>query len=432
MEVTVSPVCGLRGSLSVPGDKSISHRGLILGAMARGRCVIRGAAPGADVGSTRECLERLGVSVSGGPGSISPCLVLSGPAWVIAPAACLDAGNSGTTMRLLAGALAGRRGSYVLSGDASLSARPMQRVAVPLRQMGATVELGERGTPPIRLSGGDLRGIAYDMPVASAQVKSAILLAGLQADGPTTVTEPGQSRDHTERFLSWLGLPLRTARGSVTLGAGRHLPLPAFTLDVPGDFSSAAFWIAAASLVPGSDLTVENVGLNPSRTGFLQVLAAMGAAVEADPDPGATGHPEPIGSVRVRSADLQGTEVAGAVVANAIDELPVVAVAATQAEGTTVIRDAAELRVKESDRVAVLARGLRELGADVEEAADGMVVHGPTRLRGGTVDAGGDHRMALAFAVAAMVATGPVTILGWESTTISYPGFLDDLAKLSR
>lgn len=427
MDVVVAPVAALRGSVTVPGDKSISHRGLMLAAMARGRSVLHGLSPGADVASTLACLRALGLGEpqGGGPGEVR----IDGLAWQLPGTAALDAGNSGTTMRLLAGAVAGRPACCVLTGDPSLSRRPMGRVAIPLRQMGATVLLGEEDRPPVRVQGGHLHGIEYRMPVASAQVKSAILLAGLQASGGTTVVEPAPSRDHTERFLQWLGVPVAREGSSVVLAPGPHLPLPAFVLRVPGDFSSAAFWVVAALLVPGSEVILTGVGLNPTRTGLLEILALMGASVGAE----STGDaPEPVGTLRIRACALRGADVAGPVVANAIDELPLVAVAATQAEGVTTIRDAAELRVKESDRVAVLAAGLRALGADISETPDGMVVRGPARLHGGAVDAGGDHRMAMAFAVAALVASDPVTIAGWESTAISYPGFLDTLGVLAQ
>jgi len=427
MDVTLSRVDRLEGNLAVPGDKSVSHRALIFAAMAAGRSVIRGAAHGADVASTAASLARLGLDVPAG--SVPRLLSVEGLGWEVARDADLDAGNSGTTMRLLTGALAGRPGRFVLSGDASLSSRPMERVASPLRRMGASVSLAKGGRPPIQVEGRPLHGIAYDIPIASAQVKGAVLLAGLQAEGPTSVAEPGVSRDHTERMLAWLGLPVTIAPGTVTLGAGKHLPLPAFELDVPGDFSSAAFWVVAATLVPGSQVCIEGVGVNPSRTGLLEILASMGAEVEVIPQ---AAEPELIGSLRARSAGLRGVRVSGGVVARTIDELSLVAVAATQAEGVTTIRDAAELRVKESDRLAVLASGLRELGADVEEAPDGLSVRGPTPLSGGRVESAGDHRMAMAFAVAAMIASGPVTIGGWEGTAISYPGFLDDLAGLAR
>lgn len=423
--MTVAPVQRLQGTLAMPGDKSISHRALILAAMAQGTSVVRGAATGADVASTLACLGRLGLAV---PDGVEPELALGGLGWQVRSGAELDAGNSGTTMRLLAGALAGRAGSFVLTGDASLSRRPMERVALPLRRMGAGVTLGPGGRPPVTVQGGPLVAIDYEMPVASAQVKAAVLLAGLQAEGTTTLREPGPTRDHTERFLAWLGVPVTAGAGCVSVPGG-GLPLPAFQIDVPGDFSSAAFWLVAGLLVPGSEVAVTGVGVNPTRTGLLGILASMGGVVSViEAGPG----PEPTGTLRVAASALRATEVSGPVVANAIDELPVVAVAATQAEGTTVIRDAAELRVKESDRLAVLAAGLRALGADVEEAPDGLAITGPTPLRGARVDSAGDHRMAMAFAVAALVASGPVTIAGWEGTTISYPGFLDHLAVLTR
>lgn len=426
MDVTVAPVERLRGTLAVPGDKSVSHRALILAAMASGRSVVRGAAPGADVASTKDALGRLGLDVA--PGPVPPVLAIQGMGWNVAPRADLDAGNSGTTMRLLTGALAGRPGRFVLSGDASLSSRPMERVASPLRRMGASVTLGANGRPPVNVEGRSLTGIDYDLPIASAQVKGAVLLAGLQAEGPTRVAEPGASRDHTERMLAWLGLPVTIGPGKVSLAAGAHLPLPAFELEVPGDFSSAAFWVVAATIVRGSEVCIERVGVNPSRTGLLEVMGAMGAEVEVTP---LVAEPELIGSLRARAAPLRAGRAAGGVVARTIDELPLVAVAATQAEGITRIRDAAELRVKESDRLAVLAVGLRALGADIEEEPEGLTIRGPTRLRGGRVESAGDHRMAMAFAVAAMVASDPVTVGGWEATAISYPGFLDDLALLA-
>lgn len=430
MDVIIRPAEHLRGTVEVPGDKSVSHRALILAAMASGKSTIRGLATGADVASTRDCLARLGLAVP--DGMLPPSLEVEGLGWQVASEAELDAGNSGTTMRLLAGALAGRPGRYRLSGDASLTARPMERVAVPLRAMGAEVSLGERGRPPMLVRGGGLRGVEYALPVASAQVKGALLLAGLQASGETRASEPGDSRDHTERLLAWLGVPVRIGDRSVSVVGGSHLPLPPFALDVPADFSSAAFWLTAGTLVPGSEVRVSGVGINPSRTGLLDVLASMGAPVSVSAE---TRVPEPAGSIVVRSGsrvELAAVEVGAELVARTIDELPLIAVAATQAEGETVIRDAAELRVKESDRLAVLATGLRALGATIEEAPDGLVITGPTRLSGGRVDAHGDHRMAMAFAVAALVASDPVKVVGWESTEISYPGFLIDLAELVR
>ena len=426
MDHTLEPAGPLRGTLRVPGDKSISHRALIFGAMSHGRNQIRNCAPGHDVASTAAALETLGVGVSlGAHGEIE----VQGSGWHMPARADVDAGNSGTTIRLLAGAVAGRPGPCIFRGDASLSRRPMDRVAEPLRRMGARVDLTEGRFPPFTVAGGGLAGIEYELPVASAQVKGAVLLAGLQAAGATAVVETHPSRDHTERLLAWLGLDVGIAHGRVELkGVPDRLPLPAFDLDVPGDFSSAAYWLVAACVTPGSDVRIEGVGLNPSRTGLLEVLAAMGAAIEVEPGPPGA---EPSGTIRARFGPLGAATVGGDLVPRIIDELPLVALAATQAEGSTTIRDAGELRVKESDRIHSVAVGLRVLGAEVEELPDGMVVTGPTPLRGARVDSRLDHRLALTWAVASMAAGEPVIIEGWESTQVSYPGFEEAIARLA-
>jgi 3-phosphoshikimate 1-carboxyvinyltransferase len=425
MDHALEPAGPLRGALRVPGDKSISHRALIFGAMSHGRNRIRNCAPGQDVASTAAALETLGVGVSlGAPGEIE----VQGSGWHMPARADVDAGNSGTTIRLLAGAVAGRPGPCTFRGDASLSRRPMDRVAEPLRRMGARVDLTEGRFPPFTVAGGGLAGIEYQLPVASAQVKGAVLLAGLQAAGATAVVEAHPSRDHTERLLAWLGVDVGIAHGRVEIkGVPDRLPLPAFDLEVPGDFSSAAFWLVAACLTPGSDVRIEGVGLNPTRTGLLDVLAAMGAAVEVEP--GLQGA-EPAGTIRARFGPLGAATVAGDLIPRIIDELPLVALAATQAEGSTTIRDAGELRVKESDRIRSVAEGLRLLGASVEELPDGMVVTGPTPLRGARLDSRLDHRLALTWAVASMAAGEPVIIEGWESTHVSYPGFEGAIARL--
>jgi 3-phosphoshikimate 1-carboxyvinyltransferase len=427
MDHTFRPAGPLRGTMRVPGDKSISHRGLILGAMSHGRVRIRNCAPGADVASTASALETLGVDISVGPqGEFE----IQGTGWHVPAGTDIDAGNSGTTIRLLAGAVAGRTGPCTFRGDASLSRRPMGRVAEPLRRMGATVVLAEGGTPPFTVSGGSLHGIEYELPVASAQVKGAVLLAGLQAEGATAVIETHPSRDHTERLLSWLGIEVGSSKGRVELeGVPGRLPLPAFDLEVPGDFSSAAFWLVAACLTPGSDVTIEGVGLNDTRTGLLEVLAQMGASVEVEPGPSG---PEPSGSIRVRAGALGPATVEGDLVPRVIDELPLVALAATRAEGTTVIRGAAELRVKESDRIHTVAEGLRALGGSVEELPDGLVVTGPTPLRGARLASHRDHRLALTWAVASLAAGEPVIIEGWEATGVSYPGFEEGIARLTQ
>lgn len=429
MEQKIEPSGPLKGTLAPPGDKSVSHRALILAAMAKDVCEIKGLAPGEDVASTARCLSDLGSPFEKIDSRPSRGTVRAGGiAWQFeTESAALDSGNSGSTMRLLAGALCGRPGRFSIDGDDSLRRRPMSRVAEPLRLMGAKVETTE-GRPPITIEGGELRGIHYELPVASAQVKGAILFAALQAEGPTVVDQPILSRDHTERFLHWLGVDVTWGGTSVTLEETfEGLPLPNFALSVPGDFSSAAFALVAASIIEGSELSIENVGVNFTRTGLIDVLRAMGGAVVVVEE---SEEPEPAGSVYVRQQPLSAGAIKGEVVARMIDEIPLIAVAATQAEGTTVIQDASELRVKEADRIASLVVGLREMGAQVEELEDGMVVNGPTPLKGARVDPRGDHRIAMAFAVAGLIAADPVHVTGWECTRISYPSFLEDLARL--
>lgn len=423
MDRTFAPARNLRASLRVPADKSVAHRALILAAMVSGTSRIEGQVPGADVASTISCIQALGCRVQAG----GKALVVHGTGWHPPDRADLYAGNSGTTMRLLSGALAGRRGTFTLSGDASLSRRPMLRVATPLRRMGAGVRLAEGDRPPVTIVGGDLSGISYSSEVASAQVKGAVLLAGLQAEGTTTVTEVLPTRDHTERLLRWLGGRVEQAGSKVSvLGGDEIFRRKGFELVLPGDLSSAAFLLVAACLCPRSALSVEGVGLNPGRTGVLEVLEAMEADIAVVP---AASEPEPVGVVTARTSTLKAVDIGGPVVPRAVDELPILALAATQAHGTTVIRDAADLRVKESDRIAVLARGLRKLGARVQDLDDGLIIQGPTPLQGGTVDSGGDHRMALTFAVAGLIARAPVRVLGWEAAGVSYPGFARDLDR---
>ena len=409
----------------MPADKSLTHRALILAAMCRGESRIKGHIAGGDVGSTRRCIELLGSRTEALGQNL---LRVEGNGWRTPPEAHLDAGNSGTTMRLLAGALAGRNGRFVLSGDESLSRRPMMRIAQPLRRMGARVELTQGSHAPIELTGGALKGITYAPEVASAQVKGAVLLAGLQAEGSTTVEEAVPTRDHTERLLRWLGASVRTGEGFVTVDGGDQIfEREGFECRVPGDLSSAAYFLVAASLCPGSRVEIRDVGLNPGRTGIIEVLKAMGAHLEVAFESDA---PEPIGTVVSGSSKLEAVNVNGALIPRTIDELPLVALAATQAEGTTFITDAADLRAKESDRIAVLAKNLRILGAKVEELPDGLGITGPTRLHGGIVDAHSDHRIAMTFAVAGLIASDPVTVTGWGCAAVSYPGFDRVLAGL--
>ena len=415
MELVVSPAGRLRGRVRVPGDKSISHRAALIGALARGDTVIHHFLRADDCLHTVSCLRALGVGIED---EGSRLIVRGmGPRWR-APMTPLDAGNSGTTMRLLAGILAGQPFQTELTGDASLRTRPMDRIVEPLSRMGARiVASGDGRFPPLRITGGSLRGITYTLPVASAQVKSAVLLAGLLAEGPTTVVEPTPTRDHTERMLAAFGAPIRRDGDRVSVTAAA---LRGNEVRVCGDISSAAFLLAAAAAMPGSELTVEHVGLNPTRTGFLDVLRALGA--EADVRQTGEDAGEPVGAVTVRGQRLRGVRIGGSLIPRVIDELPVLCVIATAAEGETVISDAAELRVKESDRIAVIARGLRALGGEVEERPDGLTVYG-SRLRGGRVGSAGDHRIAMAFAVAGLLAGGPVTVEGAESIKVSFPEF---------
>jgi 3-phosphoshikimate 1-carboxyvinyltransferase len=417
----------LRGRVNVPTDKAISHRAALFGALARGTTTVRGYSPAGDCASTLAAIRSLGARVlSDGNEVRIEGWGASGPAGAHAP---VDCGRSATTMRLLCGALAPFPIDVALTGDPQLLARPMERVAAPLRSMGARVATADGGRPPVELRGGGLRGIDYAMPVASAQVKSAVLLAGLGASGLTTVREPVPTRDHTERLLAAMGARLTTdERGTGRSVAVEPGSLAAVEITVPGDVSSAAPLVAAAALVPGSDLTIAGVGLNPTRAGLLGVLSGMGASIETEGTPDVGG--EPRGDVRVRHAPLHAASVGASDVPAMVDELPLLGLLATQAEGVSQVRGADELRVKESDRIAVLVAGLRALGADVEELPDGFVVAGPTPLTGGDLDSAGDHRMAMVFAVAALIAHGPVRVRGMESVGDSFPGFLAALQGL--
>jgi 3-phosphoshikimate 1-carboxyvinyltransferase len=411
------PGGAFRARLRVPGDKSLSHRALILAGMARGESELQGLGPGRDVEATKRLLEALGVQVGEG-------WVRSGGVdlWK-APAAELDAGNSATTVRLMAGALAGRLFTSRLSGDDSLMGRPMDRLVGPLQALGARVQVSEAGTPPVVVGGGGtLHGAEVWIPIASAQVRSAVELAALQAEGDSLVDSPPGFRDHTERWLAALGLGERPSAGAFRVLPGR---VPPASYPIPGDPSSAAFLWAAAALVPGAEVLVERVSLNPGRTGFCEVLERMGVEVETDP----TGevHGDPVGDVRVRGGPLSGTAVHGELATRSLDELPLVAVLAGCAEGPTTIGDAGELRVKESNRITTAVNMVRALGGEAHETDDGFVVEGGRIYRGGAVGAGGDHRIAMAAAVAASAATGPVTIEGAEAAEVSWPGFYEVL-----
>ncbi|HEY7792122.1 MAG TPA: 3-phosphoshikimate 1-carboxyvinyltransferase [Vicinamibacterales bacterium] len=417
----VQPAPRLRGGVRPPGDKSISHRYAMLAALAEGESTLSGFAPGADCASTLRCLEDLGTIVHRSPGTVS--LIGRGLRGLRSPAGPLDTGNSGTTMRLLAGLLAGQPFTATLTGDDSLRRRPMRRVIDPLTRMGARIDApGDRA--PLTIAGGGLHGITFEPTVPSAQVKSALLLAGLFARGETQVVEPAQTRDHTERAFEAFGIPVTRDGLAITVHAASMVsPRP---LTIPGDLSSAVFWMVAAAGLPGSEIDIEGVGLNPTRTAVLDVLRRFGAEIHVDEDHVTAG--EPIGRIRVRGGTLRPVSLDEREVPGVIDEIP--ALAALAALGSSlVVRGAAELRVKESDRISALAAGLRTLGAAVDEYPDGFQVQAAA-LTGGTVDACGDHRLAMAFAIAALGASGPTDILGADSVGISYPGFFETLDEL--
>ncbi|MFN3311067.1 MAG: 3-phosphoshikimate 1-carboxyvinyltransferase [Thermomonas sp.] len=413
----------LRGTLEIPGDKSVSHRAVMLAALADGTSTIDGFLEGEDTRATAAIFARLGVRIET-PSPSRRIVHGVGIDGLQAPDGPLDCGNAGTGMRLLAGLLAAQRFDSVLVGDASLSKRPMRRVTVPLAAMGARIDTQDGGTPPLRIHGGRaLTGIDHTLEIASAQVKSALLLAGLYASGETVVREPHPTRDYTERMLAAFGVDIAFAPGIARLRGGQRLR--ATDVAVPADFSSAAFFLVAASIVPGSELRLRQVGLNPRRTGLLSALRMMGADIrEAHP---AIHGGEPVADLLVRYAPLRGIEVPEALVPDMIDEFPALFVAAAYADGPTVVRGAAELRVKESDRLAGMAVGLRALGLRVDETADGATIH-PGPLQGGAVDSHGDHRIAMAFAVAAQRAAGAVRIDDVANVATSFPGF-DALAR---
>jgi len=426
------PAAGLslRGRIRVPGDKSISHRALMLGAIAHGETTIEGLLLGEDPRSTAKCFSLLGASVS----ELNAELVTVkgvGIGELQEPVEVLDAGNSGTTMRLMLGILASHPGRfYAVTGDSSLRSRPMSRVIKPLQQMGAQI-WGRKGNSlaPLAILGQQLKGIHYHSPIASAQVKSCILLAGLMASGETTVTEPALSRDHSERMLRAFGAKLTVDPETCSVTVRGQAQLQGQKVIVPGDISSAAFWLVAGAIVPGSELVVENVGVNPTRTGILEALEMMGADIQLQNQREAAG--EPVADILVRySSELRGCTIAGDLIPRLIDEIPILAVAAAFANGTTIIRDAAELRVKESDRLAVTAAELNRMGAKITELPDGLEITGGTPLTGADVDSYTDHRIAMSLAIAALNAKGVTNIQRAEAAAISYPDFTATLQQL--
>ncbi|MCD7834673.1 MAG: 3-phosphoshikimate 1-carboxyvinyltransferase [Lachnospiraceae bacterium] len=420
----------LRGELSIPGDKSISHRSIMFGALANGTTEVTNFLTGADCLSTIACFRQMGIDISLEEDARGGHVLVHGKGLhgLHAPSDILDTGNSGTTMRLLSGILAGQSFDTTITGDASIQKRPMKRIMTPLLAMGADISSEKNnGCAPLQIRGRKLRGTHYDSPVASAQVKSCILLAGLYADGITSVTEPAISRNHSELMLRYFGANIQTG---LTVSIAPEPVLTGQKIRVPGDISSAAYFIAAALLVPGSELLLKNVGINPTRNGMLRVCQAMGADITLlnEDHSGA----EPCADLLVRSSHLKAVEIGGDLIPTLIDELPVLAVLAAFADGTTVIRDAAELRVKESDRIAVMTENLTRIGCPVEATPDGMIITGGQPLHGATIDPYKDHRVAMSFAVAALACTGEMEILDADCVKISYPGFYEDMAALCK
>lgn len=416
----------LYGDISVPGDKSIAHRAVIFGSIAQGRTRIFNLSGGDDNSRTVRAFRQMGVAI----GRDGDALSIEGKGWqgLHAPGASLDCGNSGTTMRLMSGLLAGLPFHSELDGDGSLRQRPMQRVIDPLTQMGAKIESkGGNGLAPLSIDGGGLRGIHYSMPIASAQVKSAILLAALQAQGTTTIEEPQPSRDHTEVMIRGFGGTLSVNGQAITLTGGQNLI--GQEVRIPGDMSSAAFFLVAAALVPGSELTIRNVGCNPTRDGVIEILRRMGAVIDKFNERAAAG--ERVADLRVRGGKLHGVDVGPEWVARTIDEYPILAIAGSLAEGTTVFSAVKELRYKESDRVAAITEGLRSLGIQVDEREDGMTIHGSGRgIKGGPVRSFADHRIAMSFAIAGLLSDHGVSIDDPRCADISFPTFFELLEKI--
>lgn len=414
---------GLNGKLVIPADKSISHRSIMFGAISHGTTVVKNFLKAEDCLSTVDVFKRLGVKIT----EENKKMIIEGKGFegLNIPEGRLDAGNSGTTMRLVLGILAGRPFTSEIAGDASLNRRPMQRVMNPLREMGADVQgIEDADLPPLRVIGKILHGIEYSMPIASAQVKSAILFAALQAQGKTTIIEKEKSRNHTEEMIKQFGGKIKIDDKKIVLEGPQNLVGQEVT--VPGDISSAAFYLVAASILPNSEVLLEQVGINPTRTGILDVLIKMGAAIETK----RIDQKNQAADLLVRSSALTGCEIQGEIIPRLIDELPIIALAATQASGTTIIRDAQELKVKETNRIDATAEELTKMGATIEPTEDGLIIHGPTPLHGAKVNSHGDHRIGMMLQIAALLTAEPVELSNPEAVNISYPDFFTDLAKL--
>ncbi len=421
-QISVKP---LKGTVTIPGDKSISHRAVMFGSLAEGTTEITHFLKGADCLSTIACFRQMGISIE----EKKDCILVHGKGLhgLSAPSTMLDTGNSGTTTRLISGILSGQPFESVLNGDASIQKRPMGRIITPLSQMGANItSLKGNGCAPLKIAPASLKGIHYQSPVASAQVKSAILLAGLYADGITSVTEPALSRNHTELMLSAFGAKVSSEGTTASICSAPRLV--GQKIEVPGDISSAAYFIAAALMVPGSEVLIQNVGINPTRDGILRVCQEMGADITLLNQKEGSG--EPSCDLLVKYSELKPASIGGDLIPTLIDEIPILAVLAAHAQGTTLIKDAQELKVKESNRIDTVVNALKAMGADVYATEDGMVIHGGTPLHGAVIDSFLDHRIAMSFAVAALCASGETTILGRECVDISYPDFYKDLASL--
>ena len=420
----IKKLTNLHGELTVPGDKSISHRAVMFGSLAKGTTKITHFLEGADCLSTISCFRKMGIDIENNSGEI--LVHGKGLHGLSAPVDILDVGNSGTTTRLISGILAGQNFVSELTGDDSIQSRPMKRIMTPLLSMGADIaSIKGNNCVPLRITGHPLKAIHYDSPVASAQVKSCVLLAGMYSDGITSVTEPVLSRNHTEIMLNYFGAQV-TSEGT-TASIAPESSLFAREITVPGDISSAAYFIAAGLLVPGSEILLKNVGINPTRDGLLRVCKDMGADItllNVNMDG------EPTADLLVRASSLHGTTVGGEIIPTLIDEIPMIAVMAAFAEGTTVIKDAKELKVKESDRILVMAENLSRMGADITPTDDGMIIHGGKPLHGAEIDSYLDHRVAMSFAVAGLLCDGPLSIKGWDCVKISYPEFYEDLYRL--
>jgi 3-phosphoshikimate 1-carboxyvinyltransferase len=417
----------LKGEIQVPGDKSISHRAVMLGSIANGTTSIEHFLPGEDCLSTISCFEKMGVKIQRNGERVTVKGI--GFKGLVEPKEILDVGNSGTTTRLLLGILAGIPFHSCLIGDASIAKRPMKRVTNPLREMGAKIDGREDGQfTPLAIRGGNLKGMNYSSSVASAQVKSSILLAGLNASEVTTVSEPHQSRDHTERMLQAFGVSVEVEGVSVSVKGGQELT--ATSIYVPGDISSAAFFLVAGAIVPNSEIILKNVGINPSRTGIIDVLKQMGATIRVENE--REENFEPFADLHIKTSELKGIKIGGELIPRLIDEIPIIALLATQAQGTTVIKDADELKVKETNRIDTVVNELTKLGANIEATEDGMIIYGNTKLHGGKVNSHGDHRIGMMLAIASFVSEGDLQIEDTEAIAVSYPSFFEHIESISK